>query len=127
MTEPQNQPDRPPRRILVVDDNRDAAEMLGRLLELLGEDVSVVFSGADALEALATFPATVVVLDIGMPGMDGFETGRQIRALPHGGEILLIALTGWGDDETRRMAVAAGFNAHLVKPTDVRNVMALLG
>src|SRR5262245_56451467 len=90
------------RRVLVVDDNRDAAESLGMLLKLLGVDVQVVCNGPDAVEAIATYQPSVVLLDIGMPGMNGYEVARRIRQEPKFREVILIALTGWGQEDDRR-------------------------
>jgi PAS domain S-box-containing protein len=106
------------RRILVVDDNRDAAESLRMLLELAGCTVSVAFDGREALGAFEHFGPDIVVLDIGMPEMDGYEVARRIRAHPEGRSVLLVALTGWGQDEDKRRARAAGFDEHLMKPVD---------
>jgi CheY-like chemotaxis protein len=114
------------RRILVVDDNRDAASSLGTLLEALGADVRVVCDGQEALAALDTFRPSVIVLDIGMPGMDGHEVARRVRQRPGGGNTTLIALTGWGQEEDRRRSQAAGFDHHLVKPADIGALQALL-
>jgi PAS domain S-box-containing protein len=115
------------RRILVVDDNRDAAESLGMLMKLLGADVEVAFSGPDALAALAASKPEVVLLDIGMPGMDGHEVARRIRQQPELDDVVLIALTGWGQDEDRLRSQAAGFDHHLIKPVDLAALQALLG
>jgi PAS domain S-box-containing protein len=115
-----------PRRVLVVDDNRDAAESMGILLKLLGADVHVAYSGAEALEALPTYRPEVVLLDIGMPGMDGHEVARRIRQQPEFQKVTLIALTGWGQDEDRRRSQTAGFDYHLIKPADVDALQALL-
>ena len=114
------------RRILVVDDNRDAAESLGMLLGLLGAEVRVVFSGPDALAAIGEFRPSAVLLDIGMPGMDGREVARQLRERPEYRDITLIALTGWGQDEDRRQSELAGFNHHLTKPADIGTLEVLL-
>ncbi len=129
--EPAGTADRPTavlalRRVLVVDDNQDAAESLGMLLKLLGADAHVVYSGTDALEALATYEPAVVLLDIGMPGMNGHEVARRIRQRPELQDLTLIALTGWGQEEDRRRSRAAGFDYHLVKPVDVNALQALL-
>ncbi len=114
------------RRVLVVDDNRDAAESLGMLLKLLGADVHIVFNGLDALEALTAFRPAVVLLDIGMPSMDGHEVARQIRQRPEFQDVTLIALTGWGQEEDRRLSRTAGFNFHLIKPVDAGALQTLL-
>jgi two-component system, chemotaxis family, CheB/CheR fusion protein len=109
----------PDRRILVVDDNRDAADSLSLCLELLGYTVCSRYDGAAALAEGANFRPHIVVLDIGLPGMDGYEVARRIRAEPWGDGILLCALTGWGHDDVRRETKRAGFDAHFVKPVDV--------
>jgi CheY-like chemotaxis protein len=116
----------PPRRILLVDDNRDAGETLGALLSELGATVSFADSGPAALEILGTFQPDAVLLDIGMPEMDGYEVARRIRATPDRGRVLLIALTGWGQEDDLRRSRAAGFDHHLVKPPDVDTLRDLL-
>ena len=115
-----------PKRVLVVDDNRDAAESLGMLLTMLGATVHVSYSGADALKALATHKPSVVLLDIGMPEMDGYEVARRIRELPDFREVTLIALTGWGQEKDRRRSRRAGFDFHLTKPANVDALETLL-
>jgi CheY-like chemotaxis protein len=112
--------------ILVVDDNEDAGESLGQVLTLMGCDARVVRSGQDALNCLTTFQADVVLLDIGMPGMNGYETARAIRArFPHSA-MSLIALTGWGQHDDRQRAREAGFDHHLTKPADIATLKELL-
>jgi CheY-like chemotaxis protein/two-component sensor histidine kinase len=106
-------------RILVVDDNEDAAESLGMLLQALGADVRVVHDGVSALEAFSAIEPVVVLLDIGLPGMDGYEVARTLRARFPGHRSTLVALTGWGQDEDRRRVREAGFDHHLVKPADI--------
>jgi signal transduction histidine kinase len=113
-------------RLLVVDDNRDAAESLATLLKLLGAEVQVAFSGPEALESFATYRPNVVLLDIGMPGMDGHEVARRIRRLPDAGDVTLIALTGWGQTEDRHRSRLAGFDHHIVKPADIQALQSLL-
>jgi len=115
----------PSRRVLVVDDNRDGAQSLGLLLKLLGADVRVVNDGASALELLPSYRPTVVLLDIGMPGMDGYEVARRIRQMPAGRDLMLIALTGWGQEEDRRRTNQAGFDHHLLKPADMATLETL--
>jgi CheY-like chemotaxis protein len=105
-------------RILVVDDNRDAADSLGMFLKVLGAEVRTSYDGGAALAALDVFQPTVLMLDLGMPVMDGYEVARRVREHPRGSEILLIAMTGWGQEEDRRRTAEAGFNHHLVKPVD---------
>jgi CheY-like chemotaxis protein len=116
----------PSRRVLIVDDNGDAAETLGTLLERLGAVVAVVNSGRSALSAFDTFRPDTVLLDIGMPGMDGYEVARRLRALPNHGDVQLIALTGWGQHHDQRRARAAGFDHHMVKPPDIGRLRQLL-
>ena len=106
------------KRILVVDDSRDGADSLGMLLKFLGAEVHLSYDGPSALAALDTFRPMVVLLDIGLPGMDGFEVGRRMRQHPDGAGLCLIALSGWGRDEDRRRSKEAGFDHHLIKPVD---------
>jgi CheY-like chemotaxis protein len=112
--------------VLVVDDNRDAAYSLGRLLKLLGADVEVVLDGPSALERMQTFRPGVVLLDIGMPNMDGYEVASRIRRDADFSDVVLIALTGWGQQQDRRRSAEAGFNHHLVKPADIGAIESLL-
>lgn len=105
-----------PYRILVVDDNVDAGDMLGMLLEAFGATVQVVEDGPAALERFGAFAPEVVFLDIGMPGMDGYEVARALRARFADRRFLLVALTGWGQDDDKRRAREAGFDRHMVKP-----------
>ncbi len=105
-------------RVLVVDDNTDAADSLGLLLELLGQKVRVAHDGPTALLIAQAFRPEVVFLDIGMPGMDGYEVARRLRRQPECKSSLLVALTGWGQDADRRRSAEAGFDHHLVKPAE---------
>ena len=116
----------PHRRILVVDDNRDAADSLGMLLQVLGADVRIARDGAEALQAFTAYDPAVVLLDIGMPGMDGYEVARRIRNDFPDRRAALVALTGWGQEEDRRRARDAGFDHHLIKPADVETLQVLL-
>jgi CheY-like chemotaxis protein len=104
-------------RVLVVDDNVDSAEMLQILLGSMGHDAQLAHDGQSALALVASQRPDVVLLDIGLPDMDGYEVARQIRAL-HQQPMRLIALTGWGHDEARQKALEAGFDRHLTKPAD---------
>ncbi len=115
----------PNRRVLVVDDNRDAAVSLGKLLGVLGAEVQVAHDGPSALAVVPTFRPNVVLLDIGMPGMNGYEVARRIREQPDGRNLMLIALTGWGQEQDRRLASEAGFDHHLLKPADVSALKSL--
>jgi len=105
------------RRILVADDNKDTADSLQRVLQIFGYDVRVAYDGASALRVGAAFRPEVAVLDIGMPGANGYEVAREIRR-QQGAQIKLVALTGWGQEGDRRRAMEAGFDYHLTKPVD---------
>jgi signal transduction histidine kinase len=110
-------PEIEPQRILVADDNHDAAEALSLQLQLAGHDVRTAHDGMEALQAARTFEPDIVLLDLGMPKMDGYEVARQLRTESAGGrEMTLIALTGWGQQQDRDRTADAGFDAHLVKP-----------
>jgi PAS domain S-box-containing protein len=115
-----------PRRILVVDDNRDAASSLAVLLQLAGNETFTAFDGAAALDAVERHRPDMALLDIGMPRVNGYEACRRIRAMPGGKDIVLVALTGWGQEEDRRKSRDAGFDAHLVKPVAYDALVALL-
>lgn len=106
-------------KVLIVDDNRDAASSLSTLLRLLGCDTQTAHSGEDALGLVPAFKPRVILLDLGMPGMSGFEVAQRVRRLPSGTDALLIALTGWGQEDDRRRTRDAGFNHHLVKPVSM--------
>jgi PAS domain S-box-containing protein len=114
------------RRVLVVDDNRDAADSLGMLLQFLGAEVKVVHDGRSALEAMKTFQPAVVLLDLGMPEMNGLEVARRMREDPQARQATLVALTGWGQREDRRRTHEAGFDYHLVKPADLGTLQSIL-
>jgi CheY-like chemotaxis protein len=114
------------RRVLVVDDNADAAESLCILLQMAGHTVCTAGDGLAAVRLAQEFQPDVVLLDIGMPGINGYEAAARIRALPEGGHIQLIALTGWGQDSDRQKAAAAGFDYHLTKPADPELVERIL-
>jgi PAS domain S-box-containing protein len=113
-------------RVLVVDDNRDAADSLGMLVGALGAEARVAYDGPSAFEALNSFYPHAVLLDIGMPGMNGHDVAREIRRRPEFRSVRLIALTGWGQDEDRRRSAAAGFDRHLVKPIKIETLLAAL-
>jgi CheY-like chemotaxis protein len=106
------------RRVLIVDDNEDAAESLAMLIEVLGGQARIALNGLAGLQAVAEFRPDLVLLDIGMPGIDGYETCRRIRLEPFGRDVLVVALTGWGQEQDKRRALDAGFDAHLTKPAD---------
>jgi PAS domain S-box-containing protein len=113
-------------RVLVADDNRDSADSLAMVLRSLGAEVEVVYDGDEALRALESRQTDIVLLDIGMPKLDGFETARRIRRNPAMSELTLIALTGWGQEEDRRRCYAAGFDYYLIKPVEIEKLQTLL-
>lgn len=113
-------------RILIVDDNQDAAASLSRLLSLMGKETAVTHDGSAAIAEIERFQPHVVLLDLGMPGMDGIETARQVRARPEWNGIALVALTGWGQDQDRQRTDAVGFAAHVVKPVNLDQLERIL-
>jgi signal transduction histidine kinase len=117
---------KPGHRILLADDNRDALDSLATLLQCDGHEVYTAGDGAEALAVAAECRPNVVLLDIGMPKLDGYEVARRIRAEPWGKSAVLIALTGWGQDEDRRRSREVGFDSHLVKPLDPEALSRLL-
>ncbi len=114
------------RRILVIDDDHDVADSFAMLLEALGEIVRVAYSGDEGLKVLEDFKPQVVFLDLGMPDMDGYETARRIRSLPNSRGVKIIALTGWGPEQTHARVRAAGFDYHLTKPARLEEFGSLL-
>jgi PAS domain S-box-containing protein len=117
---------RPGRRVLIADDNRDAAESLAMLLRMDGHEVTAVHDGRDALTAFRAVQPEIALLDIGMPGVDGYEVAREIRRDARGRDVLLIAVTGWGQDTDKARAFAAGFDHHFTKPIDPERLNELL-
>jgi PAS domain S-box-containing protein len=113
-------------RILVVDDNKDAADSLAMLLRVDGNDIRIAYDGPEALEVAEVFHPEVVLLDIGLPKLNGYDVARRIRQQPWGHGATIIALTGWGKVEDRRLSQEAGFNFHLVKPVDLVALEELL-
>ena len=121
---------RPTVRILVVDDNRDSAESLSLLLETLGNDVRTAHDGLEAVELAKEQQPELVLLDLGLPSLNGYDVAREIRRQPWGKSTVLVALTGWGQEEDRRRSAEAGFDHHLVKPVDtvrLRSILASIG
>jgi PAS domain S-box-containing protein len=114
------------RRLLVVDDNADAADTLALLLDDQGFDVRVVYDGAAALLEAADFQPDAVVLDLGMPGLDGYTTCQRLRALPRGLSTTIVAVSGWAQDEDRRRSAMAGFDSHLMKPVEIERLIQVL-
>jgi CheY-like chemotaxis protein len=127
--EPVEQPAPPTvtsRRVLVVDDNVDAAETLALMLKLHGHHVQTAHDGQDALRVAPVFAPHIVLLDLGMPNLNGYETANQIRSQPWGRDMALVALTGWGQPKDRKRTIEAGFDAHLVKPVDQNTLLKTL-
>jgi two-component system, OmpR family, response regulator len=114
------------RRVLLVDDSIDAAEAMSMLLETLGHEVRTMYDGPSALAMCDAFAPDVVILDIGLPGMNGFDVAKAMRARPGTEKALLIALTGYGDESDRRKAHDAGFDHHLVKPVSFTAIEAVI-
>jgi CheY-like chemotaxis protein/anti-sigma regulatory factor (Ser/Thr protein kinase) len=115
------------RRVLVVDDNRDAAESLTMLLRFSGHEVVTAHDGLQALADAKEFRPELVLMDLGMPGMNGYEAAKALRDEPWGSEMVLVALTGWGQEEDRKRTKEAGFDRHLVKPIEFIEVQKLFG
>jgi CheY-like chemotaxis protein len=113
-------------RILVVDDNRDAADTLTMVLELAGHEVRTAYDGINALQLAEAFRPKVMLLDLGMPHMDGYQTARQIRDQSWSHSMVLVALTGWGQEQDRRRTREAGFDHHFVKPVDPQAISRLI-
>lgn len=114
------------RRVLIVDDNQDAAETLSMFLDAVGQTTAVANNGNDGLRLAGQFAPEIVFLDLGMPGMDGYEVARALRQMPGMDHLVLIALTGWGDPDCRARTAAAGFDRHLTKPADFDAIQQIL-
>ena len=114
------------RRILIVDDNQDSAASLALLLEMAGHTIHVAHDGLDAVEMAAREQPDLVLLDLGLPRLNGYDAARRIRALPSGRSVVIVAVTGWGQDSDRQKTVEAGFDVHLVKPVDPDALMKLI-
>jgi CheY-like chemotaxis protein len=114
------------RRILAVDDNRDGADSLAMMLQAMGHETRTAYDGQEAVQAAATFRPHVAVLDIGMPKMNGYEVARHIRQQPWGKDMILIALSGWGQEDDKRRATEAGFDHHLTKPAGLEALEKVL-
>ena len=112
-----------PRRILVADDHRDGAESLARLLQVMGHEIAIGYDGLAAVAVDESYRPEVVLLDLGLPGLDGYDAARRIRSEPWGTEMVLIAVTGWSQTERTQ---AAGFDHPMVKPVDLDELTKLL-
>lgn len=113
-------------RILIVDDNRDGADSLAMLLRFMGNETRTAYDGQEGVEVAAEFRPAVILLDIGLPRLNGNDACRQLRAQPWGKQTIIIAVTGWGQDEDRRLTSEAGFDHHMVKPVNPKDLMQLL-
>jgi DNA-binding response OmpR family regulator len=112
-----------PSRVLIVDDNRDAAEMVATMFEIMGFHTQLAFDGRTALEAAATFHPDVVILDIGMPDMSGLAVAKELRRRDATRDCVLVALSGWGSPTMRAASAEAGFDAHLTKPAQMEDLL----
>jgi CheY-like chemotaxis protein len=115
-----------PHRILIADDNADSAESMGMLLRLMGNDVRIANDGLEAVEQAAAFQPDIVLMDIGMPRLDGYEAARRIRNQEWSRDTLLVAVTGWGPSDDDAEATAAGFDCHFTKPLDPAELRRLV-
>jgi CheY-like chemotaxis protein len=113
-------------RALLVDDNVDAASSLSLLLQLAGHDICIAHDGPEALKLASDFKPDIVLLDIGLPGMGGYEVARRLRRMPELGHPVLVAVTGWGAPEDRQRSKEAGFDEHLTKPVDISTIELIL-
>ena len=118
--------DTAPKRILVVDDSEDAANGIAMLMQICGHDVHIVHRGQEVLDATLAHGVELVFLDIGLPDIDGYEVARLLRAHPVGRRLRLIALSGFGGEQDKQRALAAGFDGHLTKPADLAALQAAL-
>jgi CheY-like chemotaxis protein len=115
-----------PLRVLVVDDNHDGADSLLLILQAYGHEARAAYDGESALRLARSFRPDVVLLDIGMPGLDGYEVARRLRRDEGLHDALLVALSGWGEEEARRLSAEAGFDVYLLKPADLGQLQRLL-
>ena len=131
LAQPQNDDEEPVRsssgrRVLVVDDNVDAAISLAMMLKLMGNETKTAHDGLEALDVAAAYRPDLILLDIGMPKLNGYDTARHIRQQPWGKSVVLVALTGWGQEEDRRKSEDAGFDPHMTKPIEPAALEKLL-
>ena len=112
-------------KALVIEDNRDAAESLSMLLDQIGCDADIAYSGAEGIDAALASRPDIVFCDIGLPGLDGYAVARRLRAEEWGSRVTLVAVTGFGREEDRRRAEGAGFDMHFVKPADPAAIVRL--
>ena len=114
------------RRILVVDDNRDAAIRLARMLNVMGNETQTAQDGMEAVNVATAFRPEVILMDIGMPKLNGYEAARRIREQPWGKSVVMVACTGWGQDDDKRRSMDAGFDSHMTKPIEPAALEKLL-
>ncbi|HEU4531014.1 MAG TPA: response regulator [Steroidobacteraceae bacterium] len=126
MSQPHSAAPRDARRILIVDDNIDSAQSLAMLLGMSGYETHTAHDGVEAVRSAEQSLPAAVLLDIGLPGQNGYEACRRIRQQPWGKHMVLIALTGWGQDADREQAEQAGFDTHIVKPVDFEALLRML-
>ena len=122
----EEQPAKSSHRILVVDDNRDGADSLTLTLQIMGNEVRTAYDGQEGMDTASEFRPGVLLLDIGLPKLNGYEVCRRIREQSWGKDVMLIAITGWGQDDDRRRSKEAGFDHHMVKPVDPQFLMKIL-
>jgi len=113
-------------RVLVIDDNADAADTLSMALEILGYTVQTSYDGPTGIALAQSFMPAAILLDIGLPDMNGYEVARYLRGTDFGAAAILVAVTGWGQDKDRQLAIEAGFDLHLTKPVDFRELDTVL-
>lgn len=118
--------EQPNRRVLVVDDNRDGANSMATVLRLLGNDVKTANDGIEAIEIAESYSPDIILMDIGLPRLNGLDATRRIREQPWGETVKIVALTGWGQENDRQRSHAAGCNGHLVKPVDPPDLQRLI-
>ena len=114
------------KRILIVDDNAQAADVASELLDLYGYQTAVAYGGQQGLQAAEAFAPDVILLDLGMPGMDGFQVAAALRARPDFRDVAIVAFSAWGDTGTRQRTRAAGFNDHLTKPASLDEIVSTI-
>lgn len=113
-------------RILVIDDNAEAADISAELLELHGYQTGVAYAGLPGLEKARTFEPHAILLDLGMPGMDGYQVAQALRAIPDFDQVALVAFTAWGDVVTRQRVIDTGFDEHIIKPANLERILGAL-
>lgn len=116
----------PPKRVLVVDDNRDAADLTAQLLQLHGHVTAAAYSGSEGIQAAIEFVPDVVLLDLGMPAVDGFAVAAAIRQIRSLDQSVLVAYTAWNDTATRNRVFASGFDSHVVKPANLELILKMV-